>query len=154
MILPSTSAPNTPKLDSGFPKDLESSGTTSGSSSPPNERKESLHEWANHPENPFNWPESKKWRTALTASAVVLLIGLNCTAIATPAHVITARFNVNDTGFPNDVWPITAWCVSAFQNAGWHHLSLYRNTGAALGPMVGMPLLESFGIRKGYIVSQ
>ena len=112
LYLPSTSTPSTPKLDSGFPKDLESSATSSATESPPsNEREERLHEWASHPENPFNWPESKKWRTALTAAAVVLLLGLNCTAIATPGHLVTARLNVDDSGFPNDVWPITAWYV-------------------------------------------
>lgn len=118
LYLPSSSAPSTPKLgSSGFDqeKDLESSANSSATETPPpNEpqgRKESLHDWANHPENPFNWPESVKWRTALTAAAVVLLLGLNCTAIATPGRQITARFGVDDSGFPNDVWPITAWYV-------------------------------------------
>ncbi len=112
LYLPTTSAPNTPKFDAvEFPKDLEDSVTSTGISSPPNERKESLHAWANHPQNPFNWPERRKWRTALTSAAAVLLIGLNCTAIAPPGPVIAARFGVSVASFPNDVWPITAWYV-------------------------------------------
>lgn len=115
LYLPSTSAPKSPGLDTGFPNDLESSTNSSAAESPPlnepEERKDTLHAWAIHPENPFNWPETKKWRTTLTAAAVVLLLGLNCTAIATPGHLVTAQFQVDDSGFPNDVWPITAWYV-------------------------------------------
>ncbi len=122
LYLPNTSAPSTPKLDSGYSKDLESSANSSATESPPSnepeERRDSLHEWANHPENPFNWPESQKWRTALTAAAVVLVLGLNCTAIATPGHLVTARFQVDDSGFPNDVWPITAWYVVSCNTEG------------------------------------
>ena len=137
MYLPNASREDASRLHSKTSiKDLECS-FYSGSASPPSvERRQSQQAWACHPENPFNWSETKKWRTALTAAAVVFLIGLNTTAIATASHQVTARFNVDDSAFPNDVWPITAW-----------------NTGAAFGPMVGMPLLESFGIRKGYVVN-
>ena len=51
------------------------------------------------------------------------------------ALVIGEHFHVADTSFPHSFWPVTVW-----------------NTGAAIGPMVGMPILENFGIRKGYMV--
>lgn len=67
---------------------------------------------------------------------VSLLVGLNATAIATPAHDIAEEFNVSDDDFTNSFWPICVW-----------------NTAAALAPLVGLPLLENFGNRTGYLVN-
>lgn len=92
--------------------------------------------WKYHPKNPFNWPTTRKWLIFLTTCLVIVLVGLNNTVIATPGVIIAEDFGV-DTNNPyidNTVWPITAW-----------------NTGAALGPMVGIPFLESFGVRKGLV---
>ncbi|KAL8967995.1 MAG: hypothetical protein Q9197_005118 [Variospora fuerteventurae] len=90
--------------------------------------------WENHPANPYNWPEKKKWAIIFVAAAVTLLVGLNATATTTPSIVIAERFHVSDLEFPHSYWPVTVW-----------------NTAAAFGPMVGLPLLESFGIREGYL---
>ncbi|KAL8993525.1 MAG: hypothetical protein Q9169_006283 [Polycauliona sp. 2 TL-2023] len=95
----------------------------------------SRNAWGNHPENPYNWPERKKWRIALVIATVILLVGLNATSIATPSLVIAEHFHVSDAAFPHSFWPVTVW-----------------NTGAAVGPMVGMPLLENFGVRRGYML--
>ena len=46
------------------------------------------------------------------------------------------KFRVSDAGLPNSFWPVTVW-----------------NTGAAVGPMIGLPLLENFGVRNGYLVN-
>lgn len=91
--------------------------------------------WDQHPANPFNWPESKKWKIVLLAASVTFLTGLNTTSIATPSQEIAKRYHVSDDGFPNSVWLVTVW-----------------NLGSAFGPMVGLPLLENFGIRDGYLV--
>lgn len=91
--------------------------------------------WENHPANPYNWPEKKKWAIILIAAALTLLVGLNATATTTPSIVIAERFHVSDLKFPHSYWPVTVW-----------------NTAAAFGPMVGLPLLESFGIKEGYLV--
>ncbi|KAI9849506.1 MAG: hypothetical protein M1837_004126 [Sclerophora amabilis] len=91
--------------------------------------------WVDHAENPFNWPERKKWRIFFAAASVTFLAGLNATAIATPGPEIAERFHVSDGSFPNSFWPVTAW-----------------TTAAALGPMVGMPMFENFGIRTGYLI--
>ena len=93
--------------------------------------------WEIHPRNPFNWSTKKKYRQFIVGSLVTLLVGLNSTVIATPGAIIAKQFNV-DTSNPNldnTVWPIAAW-----------------NTGAAFGPMIGIPLLEAFGMQKGYFV--
>ena len=68
---------------------------------------------------------------------VTLLVGLNSTAIATPGVAIAEQFGIgtSNENIDSTVWPITAW-----------------NTGAAFGPMIGLPLLEAFGIRIGYLV--
>ncbi|KAL8680966.1 MAG: hypothetical protein Q9186_002866 [Xanthomendoza sp. 1 TL-2023] len=91
--------------------------------------------WENNLANPFQWSEKKKWRVVLLAASVTLLIGLNATSVTTPSLVIAEEFHVSDEHFPHSYWPVTVW-----------------NTGAALGPMVGLPLLENFGIRNGYLL--
>ena len=93
--------------------------------------------WGTHTQNPFNWSAKQKWQQFFAGSLVTILVGLNSTVIATPCATIAEQFNV-DTKSPNldnTVWPITAW-----------------NTGAAFGPMIGIPLLEAFGMRYGYLV--
>ncbi|KAL9010583.1 MAG: hypothetical protein Q9173_004494 [Seirophora scorigena] len=90
--------------------------------------------WETHATNPFNWPEKKKWGIILVAAAVTLLVGLNATAVTTPGIVIAERFHLSEADFPHSYWPVTVW-----------------NTAAAFGPMVGLPLLENFGIREAYL---
>lgn len=105
-------------------------------SSEPKDSAESPQQaWEKHPVNPFNLPVRRKWTITMVTASVTLLVGLNATAIATPAHQIAESFHVSDSSFPHSFWPITVW-----------------NTGAALGPMVGLPLLENFGNRSGYLV--
>ncbi|KAL8793384.1 MAG: hypothetical protein Q9195_003970, partial [Heterodermia aff. obscurata] len=89
--------------------------------------------WDDHSANPFNWPEQQKWRVILTAGLVTLLVGLNAT---TPSQDVADTFHIDDSGFPNSFWPTTVW-----------------NTGAAIGPLIGLPLLENFGVRNGYLLS-
>lgn len=110
----------------------------SSESSPPVTSEKAAQEiWDQHSANPFNWPESKKWKIVLVAASVTLLTGINTTSIATPSQDITTEFHVSDAGFPNSVWLVTVW-----------------NIGSAFGPMVGLPLLENFGIRNGYLVNE
>ena len=95
--------------------------------------------WAKHSANPFNWPRKKKWRQFVAGCLVTLLVGMNSTAVATPGTVIANQFDVNTSNpnLDNTVWLITAW-----------------NTGAAIGPMVGIPFLEAVGTKNGYLVSR
>jgi len=64
-----------------------------------------------------------------------LIVGLNSTSITSAAIEINERFGVSDEKFPHSFWPVTAW-----------------NTGAALAPMVILPIMEEFGFRIGYLV--
>ena len=66
-------------------------------------------------------------------SSLTLLVGLNATI---PSQNIAQTFHIDDSSFPNSFWPITIW-----------------NTAAAIGPLIGLPLLENFGTRNGYLVS-
>lgn len=87
------------------------------------------------PENPFNFPAKKKWTITLSACYVCFIVGLNSTAIAGAAEGVLTRFSVSDDNFPNDYWPIAAW-----------------NAGAAFAPLFGVPLLEQFGVRTGFLL--
>ena len=93
--------------------------------------------WETDSQNPFNWSAKKKWRQFVAGCFVTMLVGLNSTVIATPGATIAEQFNVDasNPNLDNSVWPITAW-----------------NTGAAFGPMIGIPLLEAFGMRNGFFV--
>ena len=62
-------------------------------------------------------------------------MGLNATSITAAATTINQRFGVNDENFPNSFWPVTAW-----------------NGGAALAPMVILPLMEKYGMRTCYLI--
>ncbi|KAL8710238.1 MAG: hypothetical protein Q9220_005169 [cf. Caloplaca sp. 1 TL-2023] len=104
--------------------------------SPPSEEEltTARRAWQHHSANPYNWPESKKWSVIIIAAAVTFLIGMNATAPTTPSRAIAEQFHLNDATFPNSYWPVTVW-----------------NTAAAFGPMIGLPLLENFGIRNGFL---
>ena len=101
------------------------------------EQQQPLPTWETHSHNPFNWSAKKKWLQLLVGSLVTFLIGLNSTVIATPGSAIARQFlvDISNSNIDNTVWPIAAW-----------------NTGAAVGPMIGIPLLEAFGMRDGYFV--
>lgn len=76
---------------------------------------------------------TKAW---LTACCRTLIVGLNATSITSASIEINERFNVSDTQFPNSYWPVTSWGI-----------------GAALAPMVILPIMEANGMRPGYLVS-
>jgi MFS family permease len=64
-----------------------------------------------------------------------LIVGINSTSITAAATSINKRFGVSDESFPNSFWPVTAW-----------------NGGAALAPMVVLPIMEKYGMRTGYLI--
>ncbi|KAL2356942.1 putative MFS transporter [Cryomyces antarcticus] len=90
----------------------------------------------NDPENPFNWPKSKKWLLTLTAAFVTLIVCVNGTSITVAAEEINQQFGVSDEHFPHSYWVVTSW-----------------NLGAALVPLMGLPLMEDLGVRYGYLIS-
>ena len=64
-----------------------------------------------------------------------MIVGINSTSITAAASPINRQFHVSDEGFPNSFWPGTTW-----------------NCGAAVAPMLVVPLLEEYGIRLAYSI--
>lgn len=92
--------------------------------------------WINNdPDNPINWPLRKKWMVTGFSCTITFLIGINALSISSAAVQVGERFDVSDAAFPNSYWVVTAW-----------------NVGAAIMPLFGLPLLENFGVRLGYLV--
>lgn len=87
-------------------------------------------------DHPFNWPKPKKWGITLIACYVTFTVGLNATALTAAVSQTNAYFHISDIGFPNSVWPVTAW-----------------NTGGALAPMIVLPIMEDYGTRPGYLIT-
>src|ERR1700749_4169469 len=108
----------------------KSSNTTSkqDGTGPPTQRSD--------PEDPFNWSLRVKWSVTLTTSFVCFIVGLNATGIASAPTPINERFGISDTNFPNSFWPVVSWTV-----------------GAAIVPMIILPLMEGYGERPGYLLS-
>ncbi|KAG8525590.1 uncharacterized protein KY384_009234 [Bacidia gigantensis] len=90
---------------------------------------------SNDPNYPFNWSIPKKWSVTLIACYVTFIVGINATAITAAASETNTRFGISDHSFPNSVWPITAW-----------------NTGAAIAPMLVLPIMEEHGMRLAYLI--
>lgn len=63
------------------------------------------------------------------------MVGINALSIASAAGLINEEFDVSDANFPNSYWTVTAW-----------------NTGAMFGPVLGLPLMETYGIKTIYFV--
>lgn len=89
------------------------------------------------PTNPFNFSQAKKWRITLLACFMTFVIQINGTAMTSAAEQINESFHISDENFPHSYWPVFSWTLS----------------GAA-APMLGLPLMEHFGVRWSYLVSQ
>ena len=87
------------------------------------------------PKNPFNWSQRKKWLVTLLACFMTFVIQINGTAMTSAAEQINESFDVSDEHFPHSYWPVLSW-----------------NLGGAAAPMLGLPLMENFGVRWTYLV--
>ncbi|KAF1976418.1 multidrug transporter [Bimuria novae-zelandiae CBS 107.79] len=85
--------------------------------------------------NPFNWSQTKKWRVTLLACFMTFVLQINGTAMTSAAEQINESFHVSDENFPHSYWPVFSWTLS----------------GAA-APMIGLPLMEHFGVRWSYMM--
>lgn len=86
--------------------------------------------------SPRNWSQSRKYFVTMITVSTTFLIGLNATGETSAAESINERFSISDASFPNSYLPVTSW-----------------NIGAAVAPLVLMPLMETFGLRYIYLVS-
>lgn len=74
--------------------------------------------------------------TTLTMQSRTMIVGINSTSITAAVTPINDLYQITDKTVLNSYWPVTSW-----------------NTGAALAPMIVLPLLEKHGMRPGYILS-
>ncbi|KAL5116123.1 hypothetical protein ACEQ8H_006020 [Pleosporales sp. CAS-2024a] len=86
--------------------------------------------------SPFNWPVAKKWRVTLLASFMTFVIQVNGTMMTSAAEQMNRSFHISDEDFPNSYWPVLSW-----------------NLGGAAAPLLGLPLMENFGVRKSYMAA-
>lgn len=88
----------------------------------------------NDPDNPFNWPVAKKYRACILACIMTFMVQINGTMMTSAAEQINESFHVSDKDFPHSYWPVLSW-----------------NLGGAAAPLVGLPLMENFGVRYTYL---
>lgn len=92
-------------------------------------------DWTQHPTNPFNWLLWQKWTTMGIACWVTFIVGLNATSITTASSPISSKFHLSNGALEVSFFASTAW-----------------NAAAAVGPLVTLPLMDTYGVRAGYVV--
>ncbi|RAL61083.1 hypothetical protein DID88_010424 [Monilinia fructigena] len=94
-----------------------------------------LYDWDgdDDPRNPFNWSKLLKWRLTVAVLVVSILFGLPAGAYGAGNDEMSALFNVSNSGFPYLYFATTSW-----------------NMGAALVPLLFVPLTETSGRMPGY----
>ncbi|KAJ3497384.1 hypothetical protein NLG97_g1943 [Lecanicillium saksenae] len=93
-----------------------------------------VSEWDLHHGNPYSWPNVKKWMVMSTAFVVTFLVGLNATSITTASEQISEEFNLGNGNIEYNFFAVTAW-----------------NAAAAFVPLVTLPLMDTYGVRWGYL---
>lgn len=88
------------------------------------------------PENPFNWSLKYKWFLTVTVCFISILTGLPAGSYGAGNSYYSSLFNVQDEPFPNLYWATASW-----------------NVGAALFPLVFVPLTENTGRMPGYFAA-
>jgi len=68
---------------------------------------------------------------------MTFVIQLNGTMMTSAAEQINASFYISDEKFPHSYWPVLSW-----------------NLGGAAAPLLGLPFMENFGVRRSYLVRQ
>lgn len=91
--------------------------------------------WSTHPHNPYTWSAEKKWSTMVVACLVTFIAGLNATSITTASEAISEEFNLSSNPIETNFFAVTAW-----------------NAAAAFVPLVTLPLMDTYGVRYGYLV--
>ncbi|KAF1947505.1 MFS general substrate transporter [Clathrospora elynae] len=86
------------------------------------------------PDNPFNWPLPKKYRITLLACSMTFIVQVSGTMLTSAAEQINSSLRISDEAFPHSYWPVLSW-----------------NLGGAVAPMLGLPLMEGFGVRWSYL---
>jgi MFS family permease len=87
-------------------------------------------------ENPFNWSRKYKWLVTLTTCFISILTGLPAGAYSAGNNAMHREFHVSNSPFPYLGFATTSW-----------------NMGAALFPLLFVPLTENTGRMPGYWAS-
>lgn len=95
----------------------------------------SSSQWEVHHGNPYSWPNWKKWTVMSTAFLVTFIVGLNATSITTASDIISDEFSLGKGIIEYNFFAVTAW-----------------NAAAAFVPLVTLPLMDTYGVRWGYLV--
>ncbi|KAK8152903.1 major facilitator superfamily domain-containing protein [Phyllosticta citrichinensis] len=91
--------------------------------------------WDDDPRNPYNWPHLKKWRVTFLSCFITFIVGINGTAMTAASDDINSQFGLSDEHFPNSFWPVFSWTLAA-----------------GIVPLAVLPLMETFGVRKAYLL--
>ncbi|KAF2201867.1 MFS multidrug transporter-like protein [Delitschia confertaspora ATCC 74209] len=97
-----------------------------------------LHTWdgPNDPDNPFNWSPLYKWTLTITVCFISILTGLPAGSYGAGNELMAPRFSVQNEPFPNLFWATCSW-----------------NVGAAVFPLLFVPLTENTGRMPGYFAA-
>ncbi|KAJ4332877.1 hypothetical protein N0V95_009556 [Ascochyta clinopodiicola] len=96
-----------------------------------------IHTWdgPDDKDNPFNWSPTYKWILTVTVCFVSILTGLPAGSYGSGNDWMSPLWNVQNDPFPNLYWATASW-----------------NTGAALFPLLFVPLTENTGRMPGYFI--
>ncbi|KAF9694212.1 hypothetical protein EKO04_008043 [Ascochyta lentis] len=96
-----------------------------------------IHNWdgPDDKDNPFNWSPTYKWVVTVTVCFVSILTGLPAGSYGSGNDWMSPLWNVQNDPFPNLYWATTSW-----------------NMGAALFPLLFVPLTENTGRMPGYFI--
>ncbi|KAI5457546.1 major facilitator superfamily domain-containing protein [Mariannaea sp. PMI_226] len=91
-------------------------------------------EWSHNPSNPLNWLLWEKWTTMSVACWVTFIVGLNATSLTTASKALSSEFDLSNAVIEDSFLPSTVW-----------------NAAAAVVPLVTLPLMDTYGVRIGYV---
>ncbi|KAL2436837.1 Efflux pump atB [Exophiala dermatitidis] len=84
--------------------------------------------------DPDNWSRKKRWIGTIVAVWATYTTIMNGTIITVAHKHISDEFYVDEVRFPNFYWVVTSWAL-----------------GGAVFPLIGLPLIEDFGVRPGFL---
>lgn len=103
---------------------------------PIGDRRDVDRQWDQDARNPFNWARWKKCMVLCISCTVTFFAGMNSTAITTAGEAISIEFHVDNGIFEYNYFAVTAW-----------------NGAAGIVPLATLPIMETYGMRVGYLVS-
>ncbi|RJE21830.1 Major Facilitator Superfamily [Aspergillus sclerotialis] len=93
-------------------------------------------QWDQDARNPFNWPLRRKWMVLSISCTVTFFAGINSTSITTAGEEVSKDFHLSDVYFEYNFFAVTAW-----------------NAAAAFVPLATLPIMETYGMRIGYLIA-